>query len=180
MRDDRIYDLEEELKKMAEYIASLEKKILDLEAQLLKAPEVRRIAEAERTRVIYKEDPRIKKRNEDLQNEIDGMMLAQQTAELRAKNAKSEYEILQEKYRELEEILKNPRVVYIKKEVPTRVEVKQRIGDSVEKFLDMFERNKKRLIKELMFAVLFYQARYKKYFRENLRSNPQKIMIFFR
>lgn len=61
-------------------------------------------------------------------------------------------------------------MVYVPKEVKVVEKVNQRIGDSVDNLFNMFEKNKKRLIKELIFAVLFYQARYKKFFRENLRS----------
>lgn len=80
LRDDRIYELEEELKKMAELIARLEKEILDLKAKLLTAPEVKRVAEAEKTRIIYQEDPHLKQRNQDLQEEIDGMMVKKITS----------------------------------------------------------------------------------------------------
>lgn len=73
LRDDRIYELEEELRKMIEKIASLEKEILDLKSRLLEAPEVKRIAEAERTRFIYQEDPIVKQRNKDLIEEIEAM-----------------------------------------------------------------------------------------------------------
>lgn len=75
LRDDRIKELEDELRRMIELIANLEKRILQLEAQLMAGPKVERVADVEKVEFVYQEDPVLKRRNQQLIDELDKMMV---------------------------------------------------------------------------------------------------------
>lgn len=78
----------------------------------------------------------------------------------------------------MEKLLKNPRVVYVPKEVIVEKECNHNIAEIIDKVLRIYEKKKNRLIKELMFAVYFYYGRYRKYFKENMRSKETQNFGF--
>ena len=73
LRDDRIDELEKQLKEMAKRIAELEKEILELQGKCMIQPKVHRVPDIEKVDVKYQEDPVLKERNQMLQDEIDAL-----------------------------------------------------------------------------------------------------------
>lgn len=106
------------------------------------APEVIRAPKEEKIDIVYSEDPALKERNKQLGEELERLALSEMNANLRMQNIAREYDLLKEKFLELEKLSKVPRTVYIERKVTEEVEKHQRIGNEVDKVLDMYEKNR--------------------------------------
>ena len=78
---------------------------------------------------------------------------------------KSRYEELENRYHELEKLSQVPRTVYEAKEVEVEKPIYTRIGQEVEKLMDMKHSKDKAMMRQVLFSLLFYQGGYAKYFR---------------
>ena len=116
LRDNVIKDQEEKLRQYLKKIADLETDVLKLQGRLFEAPKVHRTADIQNTEIIYQPDPYVVERNKDLNEEVEYLTLQNQKLNLGLGNLKTEYDILESKYRELEDLYKNnPRTIFVPK-----------------------------------------------------------------
>lgn len=78
IRDNKIKELEAKLRDYVKKIADLETENLKLKGRVLEAPQVHRVAEIEKTKVIYQADPNVEERNKMLGEEIDFLTVKNQ------------------------------------------------------------------------------------------------------
>lgn len=111
---------------------------------MLEAPKVHRVADIQNTQIIYQPDPNVLERNQDLNEEVEYLTLQNQKLNLGLGNLKGEYDILEGKYKELEDLYKNnPRTIYVPTVVEKIKEVKQRIGNPMDRIVSLYADNKK-------------------------------------
>lgn len=97
---------------------------------------------------------------------------------MKLKNLQAGYELLEKKYGELKKKSEIPRTVYLTKKVEKEKIVGVRIGNKADKLIDMFWDGKKYIVKELLFAVLFYHKQFKFFNKKYIESKFFRKIIF--
>jgi hypothetical protein len=89
---------------------------------------------------------------------------------------KTRYEDLEKLYQNLEKLSQMPRTVYESQEVIVEKPVYTRIGQEVDKLMDMMRSSDKKMMQKIMFYLLMYQSGYSKYYKLAFRCkiNPQQ------
>ena len=80
-------------------------------------------------------------------------------------NRAARYEELENRYQDLEKLSSMPRTVYEPQEIIVEKPIYTRIGQEVDRLMDMKQSHDTKMVKQLMFYLLFFQGGYSKYMR---------------
>lgn len=76
---------------------------------------------------------------------------------------KTRYEELEKRYIDLEKLSQIPRTVYEAQEVEIEKPIYTRIGQEVDRLMDMRRSSDQKMVRQLIFHLLFYQQGFSKY-----------------
>lgn len=157
---------------IANLMAQLQKKqTIDYVQQ---SPEVVRIQDPNLKEVRYERDPYLVDQNARLSRQLEEALCQEQNAKNDLKDKIAELNRLHALIAELKAM--PPKVVTQEKIVTKRVEVNGRIGDRVERIMDMYKEKQDQLAKRLGQDMLYYHGLYEKY-KRLAQENQEKVQI---
>jgi hypothetical protein len=86
---------------------------------------------------------------------------------------KTRYEELENRYQDLEKLSSMARTVYEPQETIVEKPVYARIGQEVDRLMDMKQSHDKKTVKQLMFYLLYFQGGYSKYMRLSIKCRSR-------